>query len=106
MDKELLIQGVKKETDNENTTTQTYPEWITDRMPPETKQTSDTLQGHREWTESERVLAYDSSYGCCIDATRNGKWMSETRGGYQGQICHRIIAWMPLPPPPLTEECQ
>ena len=77
-----------------------YPEWITDRMPPETKQTSDTLQGHREWTESDLVLAYDSMYGCCIDSTRNGKWNSETRGGYQGQICHGIIAWMPLPPAP------
>ena len=67
------------------------------QMPPETKQTSDTLQGHREWTESDMVLAWDSMYGCCVDATKNGKWMSEKRGGYQGQVVHGIIAWRPIP---------
>lgn len=72
--------------------------WIDDgSMPPETKQESDTLQGHREWTESKPVLAWDSMYGCCVDWTRNGKWMSEQRGGYTGQICHGIIAWRPIP---------
>lgn len=72
--------------------------WIDDgSMPPETKQESDTLQGHREWTESEPVLAWDSMYGCRVDWTRNGKWMSEQRGGYTGQVCHRIIAWRPIP---------
>lgn len=67
------------------------------QMPKETKQTSDTLQGHREWTESDLVLAWDSMYGCRVDATKNGKWMSEQRGGYTGQIVHDIIAWRPIP---------
>ena len=73
--------------------------WIdcTKQMPPETKQTSDTLQGHREWTESDVVLAWDSSYGCRVDSTRNGKWRSEQRGGYTGQLVHGIIAWRPIP---------
>lgn len=72
--------------------------WIDDgSMPPETKQESDTLQGHREWTESEPVLAWDSMYGCLVDWTRNGKWMSEQIGGYTGQVSHRIIAWRPIP---------
>ena len=73
--------------------------WIDCRkqMPKETKQWSDTLQGHREWTESDLVLAWDSMYGCRVDATKNGKWMSEQRGGYTGQICHDIIAWRPIP---------
>ena len=72
--------------------------WIDDgSMPPETKQESDTLQGHREWTESEPVLAWDSLYGCRVDWTRNGKWMSEQAGGYTGQVCHGIIAWRPIP---------
>ena len=72
--------------------------WIDDgSMPPETKQESDTLQGHREWTESKPVLAWDSMYGCRVDWTRNGKWMSEQTGGYTGQICHGIIAWRPIP---------
>ena len=73
-------------------------EWIDDgSMPPETKQESDTLQGHKEWTESEPVLAWDSIYGCRVDWTRNGKWMSEQTGGYTGQVCHGIIAWRPIP---------
>ncbi|MBP5680880.1 MAG: hypothetical protein J6X31_07510 [Bacteroidales bacterium] len=67
------------------------------QMPSETKQTSDTLQGHREWTESDRVLVWDSMYGCSVDVTKNGKWMSEQRGGYTGQIVHGIIAWRPIP---------
>ena len=73
--------------------------WVdcTKQMPPETKQTSGTLQGYREWTESDMVLAWDSMYGCRVDFTKNGKWMSEQRGGYTGQIIHGIIAWRPIP---------
>ena len=73
--------------------------WIdcTKQMPPETKQTSDTLQGHREWTESDKVLVWDSMYGCSVDVTKNGKWMSEQRGGCTGQAVHGIIAWRPIP---------
>jgi len=51
----------------------------------------------RDWTESEEVLAWDSMYGPIIDSTRNGKWVSETRGGYTGQVVHGIVAWMPIP---------
>ena len=46
---------------------------VCERMPEETKQTSDTMQGHREWTESKLVLAWDSMYGPLVDSTRNGK---------------------------------
>ena len=67
------------------------------QMPKETKQWSDTLQGHREWSESDRVLVWDSIYGCGVDATKNGKWMSEQRGGYTGQVVHGIIAWRQIP---------
>ena len=74
-------------------------EWIKCRehMPEERKYESDNMQGHHEWTESEPVLAWDSMYGPRVDATKNGKWMSEQRGGYTGQLCHGIIAWMPIP---------
>lgn len=72
--------------------------WVNDgSMPPETKHEENTMQGHREWTESKPVLAWDSMYGPCVDVTKNGKWMSEQRGGYTGQICHGIIAWRPIP---------
>ena len=73
--------------------------WIDCRkqMPKETKQWSDTLQGHREWSESDLVLAWDSMYGCRVDATKNGKWMSEQICGYNGQVLHGIIAWRPIP---------
>jgi hypothetical protein len=67
------------------------------QMPPEEKQYSDTLQGHREWTESDIVLVWDSLYGCGIDSTRNGKWRREGKGGYTGQVIHGIIAWRPIP---------
>jgi len=73
--------------------------WIdcTKQMPKETKQWSDTMQGHKEWTESDRVLVWDSMYGCGVDATKNGKWISEQRNGYTGQVVHGIIAWRPIP---------
>ena len=51
----------------------------------------------RDWTESDRVLVWDSMYGPHVDSTKNGKWLSEIRGGYTGQVCHGIIAWMPIP---------
>lgn len=71
--------------------------WIDDgSIPPETKYEEDTMQGHREWTESKPVLAWDSMYGPRVDVTKNGKWMSEQRGGYTGQVCHGIIAWRPI----------
>ena len=66
-------------------------------MPEEHKYESDTLQGHHEWMSSEPVLAWDSMYGACIDWTRNGKWRSEQIGGYQPQVVHGIVAWMPIP---------
>lgn len=73
--------------------------WIKcqEQMPEERKYESDNLQGHYEWTESDRVLVWDSLYGAYIDSTRNGKWRSEQRGGYQPQVVHGIIAWMPIP---------
>ena len=74
-------------------------EWIkcNEQMPEEHKYESDNLQGHHEWTESERVLVWDSMYGPDVDWTRNGKWRSEQLGGYQPQVVHGIVAWMPIP---------
>lgn len=73
--------------------------WIKcyEQMPEERKYEFDTKQGHHEWTESDPVLAWDSSYGPRIDFTRNGKWRSEQHGGYQSQVVHGIIAWIPIP---------
>lgn len=48
--------------------------------------------------ESDLVFAYDSFYGPCVDATINGKWRSEQHSsGITGNVCHGIIAWMPIP---------
>ena len=73
--------------------------WIDcrERMPEETRQMSDNLQGHHKWSESERVLAWDSLYGPQIDWTRNGRWHSEFMGEYCGQVYHSVVAWMPIP---------
>lgn len=74
-------------------------EWIkcTDKMPEETKYWSDTLQGHREWTESKMVLCYSSDHCYFTDWTRNGEWMSlkrnpKTVDGWPISI----IAWCPI----------
>lgn len=71
--------------------------WIDckDKMPEEKKAVSDS--GKYEYAISERVLAWDSMYGACVDFTVNGIWASATRGGYSGQVCHGIVAWMPIP---------
>ena len=47
-------------------------EWIkcSEQMPEEHKYESDNLQGHHEWTESDRVLAWDSMYGPAMDKER------------------------------------
>ena len=54
--------------------------WIRceEQMPEEHKYESDNMQGHHEWTESGRVLVWDSLYGPGIDSTRNGKWIVGT----------------------------
>ena len=103
---EMLDDDEKEDARTTETTQKEQPEvdlknngWIDCRkqMPKETKQWSDTLQGHREWAESDLVLAWDSMYGCRVDATKNGKWMSEQGGVYTGQVVHGIIAWRPIP---------
>ena len=66
-------------------------------MPEERKYELEDCWGAHEWTESDRVLVWDSLYGPGIDATKNGIWMSEQRGGYKPQVIHGIIAWMPIP---------
>lgn len=93
-------EGAKWYAQHEQSEAELYNNgWIdcAKQMPKETKQWSDTMQGHKEWTESDRVLVWDSIYGCGVDATKNGKWMSEQRGGYTGQVVHGIIAWRPIP---------
>ena len=79
-------------------------QWVpcSERMPPENRRVSVATQ-KLEWRQSEPVLAWDSVYGVCIDFTKNGRWVSELRGGYQGQVVHGIIAWMPLPEGPSEE---
>ena len=70
--------------------------WIDcrERMPEEREIVDSTKKTHME---SKLVLSWDSMYGPCIDWTRDGKWVSERHGGYQGQVVHGIVAWMPIP---------
>lgn len=70
--------------------------YVTDRMPEERKYESDTLQGHREWTESERVLVVDDAGYQYVDSTRNGKFRTDGHKDCDG-FPHYIIAWMPIP---------
>lgn len=79
-------------------------EWIkcSERMPEEhEEEMSITIQHPEKRTRmvSDLVFVYDSVYGASTDWTINGKWYSEIHnGGYQGQIIHGIVAWMPIPP--------
>ena len=59
---------------------------VAKEMPQEKTIAWDDKQGHHEWTESDAVLVWDSMYGPHVDSTRNGKWMSERKGGYTGQV--------------------
>ena len=77
---------------------------INEQMPQEKKIEWDDRQGHHEWMESEKVLVWDSMYGPFVDSTKNGKWLSELRGGYKGQVVHGIIAWMQISPLDIEEK--
>lgn len=68
---------------------------VTERMPAETKWESDTLQGHREWTESERVLVVTANEDYFVDSTYNGAFRSERHKDCDGFV-HYVIAWMPI----------
>lgn len=72
--------------------------WIkcSERMPEEKRYSRYDGTGP-EWYASDQVLVWDSMYGASISHTVNGKWHCEHLGGYQGQVCHGIIAWMPIP---------
>lgn len=65
-------------------------------MPEETKQESITLQGNREWTESEKVLVCTANDKYFVDWTRNGMWASNRAKNIDG-FSEEVIAWMPIP---------
>ena len=51
----------------------------------------------RDWTESERVLVWDSMYGPSVSSTRNGEWMCDKNRADRGYSIHSVVAWMPIP---------
>ena len=72
--------------------------WISvkERLPEERKEYSDTLQGHREWTESDRVFVADDFGDVRVDALRNGKFRTDGYKDCDG-FPHWIEYWMPIP---------
>lgn len=72
--------------------------WISvnNRMPDETKYESDNMQGHHEWTESERVAVMDDRGIIMIDSTRDGKFRKDGLKDCDN-FPHYIEYWMPLP---------
>ena len=77
-------------------------EWIScaERMPEEHEVVMAKNIQHPEKRirmESDLVFVYDSFYGPRVDATINGQWLSEKQHSVSGNVCHGIIAWMPIP---------
>lgn len=70
---------------------------VSEAMPKETKYESDNLQGHHEWTESDRVLVITDHEESFVDSTKNGKFNHDGLKDCDG-FPHWIIAWMPIPP--------
>lgn len=70
---------------------------VSEAMPKETKYESDNLQGHHEWTESNRVLVITDHEESFVDSTKNGKFNHDGLKDCDG-FPHWIVAWMPIPP--------
>lgn len=70
---------------------------VTEAMPKETKYESNNLQGHHEWTESDRVLVITDHEESFVDSTKNGKFNHDGLKDCDG-FPHWIVAWMPIPP--------
>lgn len=70
---------------------------VSEAMPKETKYESDNLQGHHEWTESDRVLVITNHEESFVDSTKNGKFNHDGLKDCDG-FPHWIVAWMPIPP--------
>ena len=79
--------------------------WISvkDRLPEERKYESDTLQGHHEWMESDRVFVLDDRGVAMVDSLRNGKFWLDGKKDCDG-FPHYIEYWMPIPKLPKEEE--
>lgn len=79
--------------------------WISvkDRLPEERKYESDTLQGHHEWTESDRVFVLDDRGVAMVDSLRNGKFWLDGKKDCDG-FPHYIEYWMPIPKLPNKDE--
>ena len=79
--------------------------WISvkDRLPEERKYESDNLQGHHEWTESDRVFVLDDRGVAMVDSLRNGKFWLDGKKDCDG-FPHYIEYWMPIPKLPKEEE--
>ena len=48
---------------------------VTEELPEEKHYKENTLQGIREWTESDIVLVIDNHYLKTVDSLKNGEWM-------------------------------
>lgn len=72
--------------------------WISvkERLPEERKYESDNLQGHHEWTESDRVFVADDFGDVRVDDLRNGKFRTDGYKDCDG-FPHWIEYWMPIP---------
>lgn len=69
-----------------------------EELPEELKYVENTMQGRREWTESEQVLVINNHYQKSVDYTKNGEWvrLRNLPKDCDGlKTCY--LYWMPIP---------
>lgn len=76
-----------------------------EELPQESKYIENTMQGRREWTESEQVLVINNHYQKSVDSIRNGEWVRLRNlpadcDGFKTSYLY----WMEIPELPKEEE--
>ena len=74
---------------------------VSEELPKEKRYKENTLQGIREWTESNTVLVIDNHYLKTVDCLKNGKWMKlQTCPKDCDGFPIQYLYWMDIPKPP------
>lgn len=93
---EKVKSAIKNFLDSENT-------WhkVSEELPEEKHYKERTLQGIREWSESESVLVIDNHYLKTVDYLKNGEWLKlRTHPKDCDGFPIQYLYWMDIPKPP------
>lgn len=74
---------------------------VSEELPEEKHYKERTLQGIREWSESESVLVIDNHYLKTVDYLKNGEWLKlRTHPKDCDGFPIQYLYWMDIPKPP------